>query len=69
MAKIKYITIEQLREDLVEVVNEVNKGGVEYIVSVDGEAKVKITPINGRKKRQVIATEAIGKETLNEFVS
>ncbi|MDD3648300.1 MAG: hypothetical protein PHS44_07445 [Candidatus Dojkabacteria bacterium] len=67
MKKTKYISLQDLQKNLPEVLEEVSKFDVEYIVMIDKEPKVKISSMLGKNGKQIIVEEKADKK-LEEFI-
>lgn len=70
MNRIKYISLEDLKKHLGEIIEDVYKYDAKYIVMVNKEPKVKISSLDGKEKREIVVEEAgkVDKEKLKKFV-
>lgn len=53
MSRVKYIDLKDLKKKIEEVLAEVSRFDVEYIVMINKEPKVKIKAINGKNGKVV----------------
>lgn len=68
MNKVKYISLDDLKKQLPEVIEDVYRYDVEYIVMINKEPKVRIIAIDKKSGKEVIIEEQISDRKLKEFV-
>lgn len=68
MTKTKYITVEELQNDLLSIIDEVYEHGVEYIVMENQLAKVKISVAVGKNGKKVFVSEQVSREQIKKFL-
>lgn len=70
MNKIKYISLEDLKKHLVEILEDVYKYEACYIVMINNEPKVKLSSLNGKDGKEIVVEEASksGEENLKKFI-
>lgn len=68
MNKIKYISLDDLKKQLPDVIEDVYRYNVEYIVMINKEPKVRIIAIDKRNGKEVVIEERVTDRKLKEFV-
>ncbi|MBU0975830.1 MAG: hypothetical protein ABIE03_01620 [Patescibacteria group bacterium] len=69
MKQVKYISLSDLQKKLTEILEEVYKFDVEYIVMIDKEPKIKISAILSKDGKQVIVEDRKIDSKLEEFIN
>lgn len=68
MNRVKYISLDDLKKQLPEVIEDVYRYNVEYIVMINKEPKVRIIAIDKRNGKEVVIEERVTNRKLKEFV-
>jgi hypothetical protein len=69
MVKTKYISLEQLKKKYNEVIEDVMKDNCEYIVMVNNEPKLRISPIDTKEGKQLMFAKEKSLKKIKEFVA
>ncbi len=68
MNNVKYIKIEELENKIKEVLREVLDNDTEYIVMVDKEPKIKISPIDRDDGKELVFEKELSNKKLKKFI-
>lgn len=68
MNKINYISLKKLYNNFKQVIKRVYQEGNEYIIMINKEPKIRISPVNRKNNEKMVYAKTADKEKVKKFI-